>query len=187
MAVKLEDSNMANYGTEEHKQMRTEAAGKEEAWQGVGQECGILIWRIEKFIVKSWPKEQYGEFYDGDSYIILHTYKPDPNKQALAHNVHFWLGSQTSQDEAGAAAYKTVELDDYLGQLPVQYRQVQGFESKEFLHLFDKITILSGGVESGFNHVEPETYDPRLLKVAGKFKKLQVYQVKLELDSLNST
>ena len=107
MAVKLEDSNMANYGTEEHKQMRTEAAGKEEAWQGVGKECGIIIWRIEKFKVVAWPKEQYGEFYDGDSYIILHTYKPDPDSETLAHNVHFWLGSQTTQDEAGSAAYKT--------------------------------------------------------------------------------
>eukprot|EP01084_Bolivina_argentea_P039051 72180_1 len=77
MAVKLEDSNMANYGTDEHKQMRTDAAGKEEAWQGVGKECGILIWRIEKFKVVAWPKKQYGEFYDGDSYIILHTYKVD--------------------------------------------------------------------------------------------------------------
>eukprot|EP00484_Ammonia_sp_Unknown_P031045 CAMPEP_0197027420 /NCGR_PEP_ID=MMETSP1384-20130603/7325_1 /TAXON_ID=29189 /ORGANISM="Ammonia sp." /LENGTH=477 /DNA_ID=CAMNT_0042456257 /DNA_START=47 /DNA_END=1480 /DNA_ORIENTATION=+ len=187
MAVKLEDSNMANYGSDEHKQMRTEAAGKEEAWQGVGQECGVLIWRIEKFKVVAWPKNQYGEFYDGDSYIILHTYKPDPSSAVLKHNVHFWLGSQTSQDEAGSAAYKTVELDDYLGQLPVQYRQVQGFESKEFLQLFDKITILSGGVDSGFNHVEPESYDPRLLKVVGKFKKVQVYQVKLKIDSLNST
>eukprot|EP01083_Nonionella_stella_P277228 942465_1 len=185
MAVKLEDSNMANYGTDEHKQMRTDAAGKEEAWQGVGKECGILIWRIEKFKVVAWPKKQYGEFYDGDSYIILHTYKVD-DSDTLKHNVHFWLGSNTTQDEAGSAAYKTVELDDYLGQLPVQYRQVQGFESKEFVQLFEKITILSGGVESGFNHVEPESYDPRLLKVVVKFKKVQVYQVKLESNSLNS-
>eukprot|EP01083_Nonionella_stella_P165002 547826_1 len=186
MAVKLEDSNMANYGTEEHKQMRTDAAGKEEAWQGVGKECGMLIWRIEKFQVIAWPKKQYGEFYDGDSYIILHTYK-DPSSDTLKHNVHFWLGANTSQDEAGSAAYKTVELDDYLGQLPVQYRQVQAFESKEFIQLFDKISILSGGVESGFNHVEPESYEPRLLKVTGKCKKIQVYQVKMEVNALNST
>ncbi len=152
----------------------------------MGQECGVLVWRIEQFEVLAWPQDQYGEFYDGDSYIILHTFK-EPDSDTLKHNVHFWLGSQTTMDEAGSAAYKTVELDDYLGQLPVQYRQVQGVETKEFIDLFPKFSVLSGGVESGFNHVEPEQYEPRLLRVVGKFKKMQAYQVKLERDSLNAT
>ena len=25
--------------------------------------------------VKDWPREEYGKFYNGDSYIILNTYK----------------------------------------------------------------------------------------------------------------
>ena len=115
---------MANYGSEEHKEMRKEAAQKEKAWEGIGQEKGIQIWRIEKFKVKSWPKDRYGEFYGGDSYIILHTMENDEGKKS--YDVFFWLGAETSQDEAGTAAYKTVELDDYLGDEPVQYREVQG-------------------------------------------------------------
>ena len=66
MAVKLEDSNMANYGSEEHKQLRKDAAMKEPAWNNVGQEVGCQIWRIEKFKVKHWPKDRYGEFYGGE-------------------------------------------------------------------------------------------------------------------------
>lgn len=83
MAVKLEDSNMANYGSEEHKQMRKDAAQKEPAWDGIGQEKGLQIWRIEKFKVKHWPKDRYGEFYGGDSYIILHTMENDEGKKIV--------------------------------------------------------------------------------------------------------
>jgi hypothetical protein len=92
-----------------------------------------------------------GTFYSGDSYILLNTYKKKPDSPALAWDVHFWLGKFTTQDEAGTAAYKTVELDDLLGGAPVQHREVQGHESDLFLGYFkNQIKILDGGVDSGF-------------------------------------
>jgi len=183
--VKLEDSNMANYGSKEHKEMRKDAAKKEKAWENAGNEPGLQIWRIEKFQVKNWPKDKYGEFYAGDSYIILHTMVNDEGKKS--YDVFFWLGAETSQDEAGTAAYKTVELDDLLGDQPVEYREVQSNETKKFLDLFPKITILSGGVDSGFRHVKPEDYKPRLLDVSGYQKHVQVSQVPLKIESLNDS
>jgi len=85
----------------------------------------------------------------------------------------------------GVAAYKTVELDDLLGDLPVQYREVQGYESKEFMALFGgNIAILEGGMESGFRNVKPEEYKPRLLHVKGK-QNVRVTEVNCTWKSLN--
>lgn len=181
---KVEDSNIAGLGSDLDKKIRQAAAGTEKAWEGAGKNLGIQIWRIEKFKVIHWPKERYGEFFDGDSYILLRTYKlPDAPK--IKWDLHFWLGKYTTQDEAGTAAYKTVELDDLLGTEPVQHREVQGYESELFQSYFPSIKLLSGGVDSGFKHVKPEEYKPRLLWIKGK-KKVRVTQVDLTKDSLNS-
>jgi len=179
------DSNIANIGSDLDKKCREAAAQTEPAWQNAGKKVGLQIWRIEKFQVKSWPQDQYGSFYDGDSYIVLNTYKKEGGN-ALCWDVHFWLGTYTSQDEAGTAAYKTVELDDLLGGAPVQHREVQGHESDLFLSYFkNQIKLMSGGVDSGFKHVKPEEYVPRLLHLKGK-KKIRVTQVEKNRSSLNS-
>jgi len=168
------------------KNVKLEASQHEEAWKVAGKEVGIQIWRVEQFKIVPVPKNQYGQFFSGDSYIVLHTYKPKPNSDALAWDVHFWLGQFTTQDEAGTAAYKTVELDDYLHGAPVQYREVQGYESARFLALFPKgIRIQEGGKESGFHHVEAAKYRTRLLHIKGK-KLIRVHEVPLTHHSLNS-
>jgi len=183
--AKLEDSNIALYGSKDHKDAKLNAAKSEAAWEGAGKVAGLQIWRIEKFKVVAWPKDQYGKFYDGDSYIVLNTYKSPENDSKLLYNVHFWLGSGTTQDEMGTAAYKTVELDDLLGDLPVQYREVQGSESPQFLALFhNQIAILKGGIDSGFKAVKPEDYQPRLLHCKGA-KVVRSTQVDLAASSLN--
>lgn len=182
--VKLADSNISAYGSKEHKDAKLSAAKSELAWTGAGQAVGIEIWRIEKFQVVPWPKTKYGQFFSGDAYIVLNTYKIPDNEQ-FRYNVHFWLGTTCSQDEQGTAAYKTVELDDLLGDVPVQFREVQGMESEEFLSIFDgKIITMEGGVDSGFNHVKPKEYRPRLLHMKGR-KMVHVSEVPLQTSSLN--
>jgi gelsolin len=106
-------------------------------------------------------------------------------KGLLSHTIHFWLGDGCSQDEAGTAAYKTVELDEFLGGGPVEYREVQGFESTLFISIFPNFTILHGGVASGFKHVESGTYPTRLLHVHGDRKQVYVDEVPLAAASLN--
>jgi len=184
----IANTNIANLGSDLEREVKKASAEGEPAWEGAGQEVGLQIWRIEKFKVAHWPKEEYGHFFTGDSYIVMNTYV-EPPSVARKYDIHFWLGQSTTQDEAGTAAYKTVELDTLLGDVPVQHREVEGFESPLFLSYFDHhggMIIMHGGIESGFHHVEPENYQNRLLHIKGKFKKIQVRQVHLDISSLNS-
>ena len=134
---------MALFGSKVEKDIKAASARCELAWKGVGEKPELRIWRIEQFHVKEWPETFKGKFYDGDSYIILHTYKKDPaHSDALAFDIHFWIGHESTQDEYGTAAYKTVELDDLMGQAPVQHRECMNYESEEFSGLFEAL----GGV-----------------------------------------
>lgn len=179
------DTNMALFGSDIERNVKKAAAEHEDQWKGVAGNVGLRIWRIEQFKVVPWPHEKYGQFHKGDSYIVLNAYKVN---DAIKYDVHFWLGSETTQDEAGTAAYKTVELDTLLDDVPVQHREVEAFESQLFISYFPTgIRLLAGGVETGFNHVAPETYQPRLLHVRGTFKSITSSQVPLSTSSLNSS
>jgi gelsolin len=182
--AKLSDSNVALIGSKGDLEQRIKAAKTEKEWEKAGQKVGVQVWRIEKFKVVPWPLQRHGEFHQGDSYIVLNTYKKDEKTEALSWNIHFWLGSESSQDEYGTAAYKTVELDDFLGGSPVEFRECQDYESHSFVKLFKNgIQILQGGVDSGFRHVEPKSFKPRLFHIKGK--RGVVTEVDLECDSLN--
>lgn len=179
------DSNMALFGSDTDRQVKKESAMTEPAWEGAGTEPGLKIWRIVKFEVTDWPKEDYGKFYNGDSYIVLYTYKTGDSED-LKYDLHFWIGKNSSQDEYGTAAYKTVELDTYLDDKAVQHREVQGHESERFKSYFNTIQILEGGAETGFRHVEPVEYKPRLLQFNGKGRHITVKEVPFTEKSLKS-
>lgn len=104
-------------------------AAEKADFEGAGQQVGIECWRIEN--LKPVPWTDLGQFYSGDSYIVLNTIEVGRKL-----DLFFWLGTSTTADEKGAAAYKTVELDQKLGDTPVQYREVQGHESGKFLSLW---------------------------------------------------
>lgn len=156
----IKDSNVELIGSDLDHKVKYNSAASEPAWNDgqVGVTPGLHIWRIEDFEVVPWPKEKYGQFLDGDSFIVLHSYKigSQGDEDKLGHDVFFWLGSHTSQDEAGVAAYKTVELDEFLHGKASQHREIQAAPSDAFMELFPKMQIRSGGVRSGFRHVEEE-------------------------------
>lgn len=71
----------------------------------------------------------------------------------------------------------------------IQYRVVQDYEPEQFVRLFNKdgkgMVVLEGGVDSGFNIVKPEEYEPRLLRVKGKMDAMSVHQVEFSAEALN--
>ena len=184
--ISWKESNLALIGSDLDKKIREAAAGGEDNWKVIGSGPGVKVWRIEDFKVVPWPEENYGKFYVGDSYIVLNSWT-EPGSDKLNHDLYIWIGSESSQDEYGTAAYKMVEADDYTGGIAVQHREVQGRESHKFKSLFEGALIYwEGGVASGFHHVEPSEEKPHLFKVKGTERKMSLTQVKLEKSSLNS-
>lgn len=85
----------------------------------------------------------------------------------------------------GAAAIFAVELDDHLGGVPVQHREVQDHETSAFLAMFPGgVRYVDGGVASGFKHVDPDDVEKKLLHVKGK-RNVRVRQVPLDVSSMN--
>uniref|UniRef100_A0A5B6ZBL3 Putative villin-2 n=1 Tax=Davidia involucrata TaxID=16924 RepID=A0A5B6ZBL3_DAVIN len=163
--------------------MSSSAKVLEPAFQGVGQRLGTEIWRIENFQPVALPKSEYGKFYSGDSYIVLQT--SSGKGGAYLFDIHFWLGKDTSQDEAGTAAIKTVELDASLGGRAVQHRELQGHESDKFLSYFKPCIVpLEGGVASGFKKPEEEEFETRLYICRGK-RVVRLKQIPFSRSSLN--
>ncbi|KAG8447552.1 hypothetical protein GDO86_014886 [Hymenochirus boettgeri] len=137
-------------------------------FEKAGKAPGLQVWRVEKFDLVAVPQNQYGSFFTGDAYLVLSTIKTRSGN--LQYDLHYWLGDECTQDESGAAAIFTVQMDDHLGGKPIQNREVQGYESSVFLGYFKSgIKYKAGGVASGFTHVVPNEVDiKRLLQIKGR-------------------
>jgi len=105
------------------------------------------------------------------------------------------IGSESSQDEYGVAAYKTVELDELLEGEPIQHREIEGRESNGFVSLFsDGITYLAGGIDSGFRSVSDEDGNDllginclyRVYKKKGE-QTTRCFEVAMDCSSLNES
>ena len=102
-------------------------------------------------------------------------------------DIHFWVGNETSIDEAGSAAILTVMLDHILGGGAIQHREEQYGESESFKAYFKSrggVKYLPGGVKSGMNYVEEEVIPRKLFMIKGR-RNVMASQVPLAISSLN--
>jgi len=182
-----QETNVGLIGSDIDRKCKEAAANGEPQWRGAGEHPGLQVWRIEQFRVVPWPRTKWGKLHRGDSYIVLRTSSSPANPDKLEWDIHFWIGSESSQDEYGTAAYKTVELDDFLRDGATQHREVEGSESQAFLDCFGgKLTYLPGGAASGFRHVEATERQPTLLQLKGTRDNMRMREVPLSRSSMNS-
>ena len=180
----LVGTNIELFGSDLEINIKKASANNENEWNKIKiDEPSLYIWRVEKFKLVTVKPEDFGSFYEGDSYIILCISLN--SMKLLNYNVHFWIGDKTSTDELGTAAYKTVELDTYLEGKAVQHREIQNNESDLFRSYFSQgLSYKIGGVDSGFKKVVPYTYDnyrPILFKVHNDL----VIQIPVDLSLVN--
>jgi len=144
------------------------------------------VFRVEGGNLVKIPEDRHGLFFSGDAYVVLYAYH---DGKADRYIIYYWLGNDCSKDEAGAAAVRTVELDERLGGEPVQVRVVEGKEPPHFLAIFGgKMAIFQGGISSEFDENEssgiPKKY---LLQVKGTSKlNCKAIQETLSASSLNT-
>ncbi|KAL1768290.1 macrophage-capping protein [Sigmodon hispidus] len=147
------------------------------------QDAGLHIWRLEQLKPKPVAPENYGIFFSGDAYLVLHN-----GPEEVSH-LHLWIGQQSSQDEQGACAVLAVHLNLLLGERPVQHREVQGNESDLFMSYFPHgLKYQEGGVESAFHKTTSEDTPEeikRLYHVKGK-KNIRATERALSWDSFNT-
>ncbi|XP_051910058.1 villin-1 isoform X2 [Hippocampus zosterae] len=155
---------------------------KKDAFGGVNRKAGLQIWTINKLKMVPVPAQSFGNFYEGDCYIVLHT-----SDNSGTVDIHYWIGKVSSQDEQGAAAVYVTQLDEHLGGTAVQRREVQGHESPRFRGYFKKgLVYKKGGAASGFKHVDTNAYDVlRLLHVKGR-KHVTAAEVEASWSSFNT-
>jgi len=124
----------------------------------------LEVYRIEQLEPKPVPEETYGDFYNGDSYVIL---KETKNHD---YDIHYWHGENASWDEEAGAAVFSVQISAHLDTASRHHLELQGEESQLFLSYFKKkgVTYLEGGVESGMKQTQFREHEPRLLQVKGK-------------------
>uniref|UniRef100_A0A8C4HGY9 Villin-like n=1 Tax=Dicentrarchus labrax TaxID=13489 RepID=A0A8C4HGY9_DICLA len=144
----------------------------------------FLIQNMQMVPVSS---QGFGNFFEGDCYIVLYCGSSIRVSFCQSTDIHFWIGNASSQDEQGAAAIFVTQLDEYLGGSPVQHREVQGNESPRFRSYFKNGLIYKkGGVASGFHHVDTNVYNVlRLLHVKGR-KHVTAREVEVSWNSFNN-
>ncbi|XP_066547840.1 gelsolin [Amia ocellicauda] len=144
----------------------------------------VQIWRVEGGEKVAVDPATYGQFYGGDCYLILYSYKTSGREK---HIIYTWQGQKSTQDELAASAFLTVKLDDSMGGSPVQVRVTQGQEPPHLMSLFKgkPMIIYTGGTSRKGG--QSSATGTRLFHLRqGSTKAARAVEVKPSASSLNT-
>ncbi|XP_023344300.1 protein flightless-1 isoform X2 [Eurytemora carolleeae] len=152
----------------------------------VGSFPGLSIWEIENFYPNQVDESVHGKFYEGDCYIVLHTFLDE--NQSLDWGIYFWIGEKATLDKRTCSAMHSVNLRNYLGANCRTIREEQGDESEEFLKIFGpNLTYVQGQrTASGFYTVEEVEYTVRLYRIHEAANGIHLEGVAAEFQSLDT-
>uniref|UniRef100_A0A8C7CRJ0 Villin-like n=1 Tax=Oncorhynchus kisutch TaxID=8019 RepID=A0A8C7CRJ0_ONCKI len=153
------------------------------AQQRMVDDASGQIWRIEDLELRELHPSSFGQFYGGDCYLVLYTYK---RASKLQYILYMWQGRHATQDEITSCAYQAVAMDNKYSGVPVQVRVVMGKEPRHFLAIFKgKLIIFEGGTgRAGVTNPGPGA---RLFQVRGTHEmNTRATEVPARSSSLNT-
>ncbi|KAK5849641.1 hypothetical protein PBY51_013959 [Eleginops maclovinus] len=153
----------------QHKFSRMMSDDNQDTFKSVSRKPGLQIWTINNMQMVPVPAQGFGNFFEGDCYIVLYITQSKGSGQSA--DIHYWIGKSSSQDEQGAAAIYVTQLDEHLGG--------GSYFKNGIIHK-------KGGVASGFHHVDTNVYNVlRLLHVKGR-KHVTATEVEVSWSSFNN-
>ena len=144
-------------------------------------EPNLYIWRIEKSSLKKWPKENYGIFYEGDSFLVL---KIENDNKIYAH---VWIGNSSTQDEISFVICKVMQLDNFLENKCTIYYECQSKESEKFLSYFKIFFYEKGGVDADLEAKNQNKSIIKLFVVHGSGSNVKVVQIPINKKKIKSS
>lgn len=157
---------------------------------------GLRVWRMERFLPKPVAPNVFGKFLTKETYLILNIEETEDGGKVAT--ISYWLGSETTMDKSGGAAFRIGELAGFLqamskvNEIPCKFRQrryEEGHEDDDLRNLFDAATtnyggfhVEQGGTASEFNKVEQDFGAPQLYLVQADDHSREMA---LEPESLN--
>ncbi|KAG0468437.1 hypothetical protein HPP92_017765 [Vanilla planifolia] len=154
----------------------------------------LKVWRVNGQENILLPASDQSKLYTGDCYVFQYAYLGVDGEEYL---IGTWLGRKSTEDDRTTANLSANRMVMSLKSQAVQARIYEGKEPLQFCAIFQRFTVLKGGLSSGYknhiaeNNIVDDTYTENgtaLFRVQGSGPdNMQAIQVDVVGSFLNSS